>query len=139
MRGSSPCPSRRPVDLWIDPVTEKARGRCGCGYEGWVSKNGHLYTHHREVPGFAMAGLTRYEPSYTLEITVICQECGVLVLDTDVHDDWHNTVVEDLNAIRKELHDRPVPDRELALRSGRATSPDPPPERGQRPDPPSGS
>lgn len=70
-----------------------------------MTRGGKLYSHSREAPGFTAPGLTRYTPSYNLEITAVCQECGALVLDVDAHDDFHVTLIEDLNRIRKELAD----------------------------------
>ena len=52
--------------------------------------------------------MTVYIASYNIEVTVVCQNCGALVLDTDAHDDFHLTLVEDLTLLRKEA-DEAVP------------------------------
>ena len=133
--GRIPCPSRVAVDLWMDAETNRARGRCSCGYEGWVTTSGRMYSHSRLAPGFAAPGLTRYQPSYNLGVITICGECGGLVMDTDAHDDFHNTIVEDLNLLRKELAGDPVPNPKQRVRDRRGEQADPPTEGGGRANP----
>jgi hypothetical protein len=113
----------------MDPQSSRARGRCSCGYVGWVTRAGKLYGHSRQAPGFVAPGLTQYTPSYNLEITAVCQECGVLVMDTDAHDDFHLALVEDLNLIRKEAAgEHQVHHRELDVRGRRRPEPGSPSE-----------
>lgn len=99
------CTDRTPVLEWRNEAGRK-RGKCRCGFEGWVQDNGRMYFHQRIAPGFTKPGLTHYEPSYeSVDFLVLCEECGSVVGDQDAHDDWHNAVVEDLNQIRRKMEE----------------------------------
>ena len=96
------CPSQDPVRTWT--VSGKKRGKCTCGFEGWVSVSGRLYRHTREVRGFVTYGIDSYKPSYDkVDMLLLCNECGATVSDQDAHDDWHTTVVEDQRLLRKKV------------------------------------
>lgn len=99
------CPSRHPVLTW--PNTEgRMRGKCECGFEGWLQTNGRMFAHARNVAGFSTPSIVRYERIYSpVSFLVLCGECGTVVGDEDVHDEWHQSVVDDLNLLRRQLKD----------------------------------
>lgn len=82
----------------------RRRGKCACGFEGFVNKNGRLHQHSRAITGFETPSLVGYSPLYEPAVFIIqCDECGSLVGDQDMHDDWHQSIVDDLNLLRRQM------------------------------------
>jgi hypothetical protein len=104
----TPCPSRDPVLTWTNEAGI-ARGRCPCGHESALLRNGRMRRHSRVIRGFSTPSLVGYVPEYSeallenWEDLIQCDECGALISDEDIHNEWHHSVVDDFNLLRKQI------------------------------------
>lgn len=99
MKDKEACPGR------IPKKKKGNRGVCAeCGREGFINAKGVLYPHKREVANPVDPDdpiLVEYEPIYrevTLKLTA-CVDCGSLIANQAVHDQWHEAVVHDFRRL----------------------------------------